>query len=169
MRILKETKKNEHKQQPEEKYRDLKMTQILPYTETPSRAPRPHTLDFSPVFFGQGQQNLLGKICSVKALSSPGTGWAGQWWRHQPRIYSRGMQMWCLAMSFSGGLAGAGLIIGLRGSFQTKQVCNSISDSADIFTTVYNLNLELSHNFEWLIYGPHLNKAWLWVSGLLTV
>lgn len=62
-------------------------------------------------------------------------------------------------MSFSGGLGDAGLMIGLRGGFQPKQFCDSISDPADTLTRVHNLNLELSHHSALVIYESHLNKA----------
>lgn len=66
---------------------------------------------------------ILGKISSLKGLERVGTGCPGKWLIHHPWRFFK--KMWHTGLWFSGGLGGAGLMVGLdslKGLFQPKQL-----------------------------------------------
>lgn len=67
---------------------------------------------------------ILGRISSIKELSSSGTGYSGKWLSHHPRRYLNAMYIWHLWTWLSGGLMVG--IDGLKGLFQVKWLYGSV-------------------------------------------
>ncbi|KAK4817088.1 hypothetical protein QYF61_027919 [Mycteria americana] len=59
----------------------------------------------------EGLDWMLGKISSLKGLSSIGTGFPGKWLSHHPWRYLKDVSMWCLGTWFSGGLGSVSILI----------------------------------------------------------